>query len=194
MIFLQNFGKKSSRFWKFFKKLSKVTQSCASNPLTSYFGFRTFWRVFVAKKYFCDRCWKNKCFFSLIIFLFEKRKIIKLQADLQRVICGIFARFGYRGSPPCSGEWDPHIGALRTCTQQAQEMQPSGTKFAKIGEVWRGLAMSNIQQKSRIYQNVFFHEKVRAKSYRTPFADFPNSLRLSLCISCRFWKNGGNGG
>ena len=52
MIFLQNFEKKSSRPRKFFKKLSKVTQMCFSTSLTTYFGFRAFWRVFLILRSF----------------------------------------------------------------------------------------------------------------------------------------------
>ena len=47
MTFFQNFRKKSTKLRKVFKKLSKVTQIRFSNPLTTYFGFRAFWWLFL---------------------------------------------------------------------------------------------------------------------------------------------------
>ena len=74
MIFFQIFRKKSSRPRKFFKKLSKVTQTCASNPLTTYFGFRTFWWLFLNLSSFP---WilkkKNKFFFKILNEFLRKK-------------------------------------------------------------------------------------------------------------------------
>ena len=74
MIFFQNFEKKSSRFWKVFKKSSKVTQGGATTPLTSYIRFRTFWWVFMAKKIFLWSMLKNKISRKSRCFLFKEKK------------------------------------------------------------------------------------------------------------------------
>ena len=83
MIFFQIFRKKSSRPRKFFKKLSKVTQVRFSNSLTTYFGCRTFWRLFLnlssfpwilkEKKNFSSKSLMNSC--GKFFFSFENRKI-----------------------------------------------------------------------------------------------------------------------
>lgn len=129
---------------------------------------------------------EKKYIFSLIIFLFKQRKIIKPQADLQRIIFGIFARFGY-WDYPLAEKSNIHIiiGKLRTCTQQAHEMQTSGTKLlklARIGEDWRWPIYSKNRE--------FFKKKISRKSSKNSssndFSDFPNSSWLLFCISCRF--------
>ena len=83
MTFFQNFRKKSSAPRKFFKKLSKVTQIRFSDPLTTYFGFRAFWRLFLNLSSILWILKKKKFFFFKILnefllknfFSFENRKI-----------------------------------------------------------------------------------------------------------------------
>ncbi len=85
MTFFQNFRKKSSAPRNFFKKLSKVTQIRFSNPLTTYFGFRAFWRLFLNLSSFLWILKKKKFFFFKPLneiskknfFSFENRKIKK---------------------------------------------------------------------------------------------------------------------
>ena len=69
-----NFKIFSSGDRKFFKKSSKVDQRCAKYPLTSYFGFITFWWVFADISSFL---WVMQCkrdFFSFCNFFSSKRK------------------------------------------------------------------------------------------------------------------------
>ena len=61
-------------FWKFFKKSSKVTQGGAITSLTTYFSFRTFWWVFMAKKIFLWSMLKKKNFLGNLDFFSSKRK------------------------------------------------------------------------------------------------------------------------
>ena len=60
----------------------------------------------------------------------------QLYGNVERLIFGIFARFGYRGISPCLGDSNPRVGAPRTCTQKAQKYQTSGTKLMIFAVFW----------------------------------------------------------
>ena len=86
------------------EKSSEVTQRRFNIPLTTYFGFVTFWWVFTDISSFS---WPMQCkrdFFLFGIFFLQKEKFIGLPGEFQRLIFKIFARFGYRGISPCSGK------------------------------------------------------------------------------------------
>ena len=74
MKILWNFKKFSSGDRKIFKKSSEVNQRCAYNPLTSYFGFITFWWVFADISSFMWVMQSKRNFFSLCNFFSSKRK------------------------------------------------------------------------------------------------------------------------
>ena len=159
----ENFMKFSSGHRIFFKKSSEVNQRGAMNPLTSYSGLITIWWVFVAKSSFLWDMQGKKKFFSFCNFFLQKEKIFPLRCELQRLISGIFSRFGYGGLSPCLGDSDPHIGAPSTCTQKAHEMQTSGIKIMIPAVFWLWFIIAKKQQKSSIFQKKKFREKVQAK-------------------------------
>jgi len=74
MIFSWNFMKFSSGHRKIFKKSSEVTQRCAWYPLTTYFGFRSFWWVFTILTNFLWLALKKKLSLKNLTFFLLKEK------------------------------------------------------------------------------------------------------------------------
>ena len=85
MIFSWNFMTFRSVHQKSFKKSSKVTQIRFNNPLTTYFGFRTFWRLFLnlssfmwilkKKKIFSSKSLMNSCRKIFFLLKIEKSRM-----------------------------------------------------------------------------------------------------------------------
>ena len=102
MTFFQNFRKKSSAPRNFFKKLSKVTQIRFSNPLTTYFGFRAFWRLFLNLSSFLWILKKKKFFFFKPLNEISKKNfffLLKIEKSRRRLLHQfllkyVLARFG----------------------------------------------------------------------------------------------------
>ena len=100
MTFFQNFRKKSSAPRNFFKKLSKVTQIRFSNSLTTYFGFRTFWRLFLnlssfmwilkKKKFFSSKSLMNSCRKIFFLLKIEKSRMRLVDRFLSKYALAIF--------------------------------------------------------------------------------------------------------
>ena len=92
MTFFQNFRKKSSAPRNFFEKLSKVTQIRFSNSLTTYFGFRTFWRLFLNLSSFLWISKKKKIFSSKSLMKSRRKKffLLEFEKSIRRLVTLFF--------------------------------------------------------------------------------------------------------